>query len=133
MRQAADSPTKPQSYRTTNRGTVRSVILVTRATGNIGRHVVSQLLHAGAAVRALTRNPDSAGLPGDVDVVRGDLSDPGILDACLDEVGATPAVFLGALTRHARRVVYPLFERVGDGPERQTDKIIARIAPEPAG
>jgi uncharacterized protein YbjT (DUF2867 family) len=33
---------------------------------------------------ALARNPDSAGLPDGVEVVRGDLADPGALDACLD-------------------------------------------------
>lgn len=37
-------------------------ILVTGATGNVGRHVVSQLLGANARV-AMTRNPDDAGLP----------------------------------------------------------------------
>ncbi len=69
------------SYRTTNRGTVQSVILVIGATGNVGRHIVSQLLGTGAAVRALTHNPESAGLPGGVDVVRGDLSVSETLDA----------------------------------------------------
>lgn len=38
-------------------------ILVTGATSNVGRHVVSQLLGADARVRAMTRNPDDAGLP----------------------------------------------------------------------
>ncbi len=131
MGQTAGSPTKPQSYRTTNRGTVRSVILVTRATGNIGRHVLSQPRHAGVAVRALDRNIGTTCLP--VDVVRDDLSDPGMLDASLDGVEAAPAVFLDAVTRHARRIVYPLYERVGDGPERRTDTIITRIAAELAG
>lgn len=41
--------------------------LVTAATGNVGRQVVSQLLRTGATVSALTRNPDSAALPADVD------------------------------------------------------------------
>src|SRR5918998_3327640 len=58
----------------------QSVILVTGATGNVGRQVVSQLLDTGAAVRALTRDPDSAGLPDGVDVVRGDLSVPDTLN-----------------------------------------------------
>jgi uncharacterized protein YbjT (DUF2867 family) len=33
----------------------QDVILVTGATGHVGRQVVSQLLRTGAAVRALTR------------------------------------------------------------------------------
>lgn len=47
-------------------------ILVTGATGNIGRLVVDQLLAAGATdVRALANRPADAGLPPEVEVVRG--------------------------------------------------------------
>jgi uncharacterized protein YbjT (DUF2867 family) len=48
------------------------MILVTGATGNIGRHVVTTLLDEGQEVRALTRDPERAGLPSEVDVVTGD-------------------------------------------------------------
>jgi uncharacterized protein YbjT (DUF2867 family) len=48
------------------------MILVTGATGNIGRHVVSTLLGDGREVRALTRDPERAGLPPEVDIVTGD-------------------------------------------------------------
>jgi uncharacterized protein YbjT (DUF2867 family) len=61
-------------------------ILVTGATGNVGRELVAQLRAGGRAVRALTRNPKSANLPGDVEVVAGDLSAPATLDACLDGI-----------------------------------------------
>lgn len=44
-------------------------ILVTGATGNVGRPLVEELLTAGAQVRALSRHPDSSGLPADVEVV----------------------------------------------------------------
>lgn len=50
-------------------------ILVTGATGTIGRQVVEQLLKRGAAVRALARDPAKANLPADVTVVQGDLLD----------------------------------------------------------
>src|SRR5690349_6280656 len=63
-------------------------ILVTGATGNVGRQVVSQLLITDARVRALSRNPDAAGLPSEVEVVRGDLTVPASLDRCLDGVDA---------------------------------------------
>ncbi|RJQ82296.1 NAD-dependent epimerase/dehydratase family protein [Pseudonocardiaceae bacterium YIM PH 21723] len=57
-------------------------VLVTGATGNVGRHVVDLLLGAGESVRAVTRRPDSAGLPDGVDVRGGDLSDAaGLADA----------------------------------------------------
>lgn len=51
-------------------------ILVTGATGNVGRHVVAQLLEAGQPVRALTRRPATANLPEGVEVVAGDLTKP---------------------------------------------------------
>jgi uncharacterized protein YbjT (DUF2867 family) len=55
------------------------VTLVTKATGNVGRHVLVQLLGTGAAARALIRNPESAGLSEDA--MRGGLSVPATLDA----------------------------------------------------
>jgi uncharacterized protein YbjT (DUF2867 family) len=50
-------------------------ILVTGATGTIGRHVVEQLVKRGADVRALAREPAKANLPAGVTVVQGDLLD----------------------------------------------------------
>jgi uncharacterized protein YbjT (DUF2867 family) len=50
-------------------------ILVTGATGNVGRHVVLQLVQRGAQVRALVRNPVDANLPEGVEIVQGDLLD----------------------------------------------------------
>ena len=91
-------------------------ILVTGSTGNIGRHVVDQLSAAGAEFRAMTRDPDAARLPAHLDVVRGDLTVPETLDACLREIDtvfmvwvAPPEAIAGALERiatHARRIVY---------------------------
>jgi uncharacterized protein YbjT (DUF2867 family) len=52
-------------------------ILVTGATGNVGRLVVDELLALGATgVRALTVNPARAALPAQVEVVRGYLGRP---------------------------------------------------------
>ena len=48
------------------------MILVTGATGNIGRLVVTTLLDEGQEVRALTRDPECARLPSEVDVFTGD-------------------------------------------------------------
>jgi uncharacterized protein YbjT (DUF2867 family) len=36
---------------------VQETVLVSGATGNVGRNVVSELLNRGARARALTRNP----------------------------------------------------------------------------
>ncbi|MGH3916871.1 MAG: NAD(P)H-binding protein [Pseudonocardiaceae bacterium] len=57
---------------------------MTGATGTVGRHVVEQLLTAGADVRALSRRPESAGLPAAVEVVGGDLEDPVSLVSAFD-------------------------------------------------
>ncbi|MFG2004464.1 SDR family oxidoreductase [Spirillospora sp. NPDC048911] len=54
-------------------------ILVTGATGAIGRLVVEQLVDRQVPVRALSRSPHKAALPAAVDVVAGDLADPGSL------------------------------------------------------
>lgn len=43
-------------------------IVVTGATGNVGRPLVSELLAAGAHVRAVTRQPAPAGFPPEVEV-----------------------------------------------------------------
>ena len=61
-------------------------ILVTGATGNIGRHVVDRLMQAGVRVRALTRNPEAANLPDSVEIVQGDLDRPETLAAAFENV-----------------------------------------------
>jgi uncharacterized protein YbjT (DUF2867 family) len=64
---------------------VAALILVSGATGSLGRRVVRELSAAGAAVRAMVRDPASATdlvAPG-VEVVQGDFDDPDTLDAAL--------------------------------------------------
>lgn len=92
-------------------------VLVTGATGRIGRAVIDQLVDAGVPVRALVRRPESAAtLPTTVEVVTGDLTVPASLDAALTAVRAVflvwtapphtaPAV-VDRLAAHPRRVVY---------------------------
>lgn len=50
-------------------------ILVSGATGRVGRHVVEQLVERGAKVRALTRDPAKVSFPPDVEIEQGDLLD----------------------------------------------------------
>jgi uncharacterized protein YbjT (DUF2867 family) len=54
-------------------------VLVTGATGPVGRHLVTTLVERGACVRAVTRKPDDAALPDGVDVVPGDLTEASTL------------------------------------------------------
>ncbi|ONI75017.1 hydroxylase [Actinosynnema sp. ALI-1.44] len=63
-------------------------ILVTGATGNVGRPLVAQLLAAGHSVRALTRDPARADLPRGAEVVTGDLADASTLTGVFTGVTA---------------------------------------------
>ncbi|MGY0235773.1 NmrA family NAD(P)-binding protein [Longispora urticae] len=69
--------------------------LVTGATGTVGRQVVGQLLRAGQRVRALTRNPATAGLPDGVEVVAGDLTDPASVAPALQGVTGLHLITFG--------------------------------------
>ncbi|WP_435849160.1 NAD(P)H-binding protein [Streptomyces lavendulocolor] len=69
--------------------------LVTGATGTVGRQVVAELLRLGRPVRALSRDPGKADLPGGVEVVRGDLTDPEGLTAALDGVSGLHLITFG--------------------------------------
>ncbi|MDP9849574.1 NAD(P)H-binding protein [Streptosporangium lutulentum] len=70
-------------------------ILVTGATGTVGRHVVGELVQAGRRVRALTRNPVRADLPAGVEVVAGDLTVTDSLVPALDGVTAVHLITFG--------------------------------------
>lgn len=61
-------------------------ILVTGATGQIGRQVIQQLVSRGAAVRALVRDPAKADLPAGVEIAVADLLDVDALRAALSGV-----------------------------------------------
>lgn len=61
-------------------------ILIIGASGNVGGQVLSQLTNTGAKIRALVRNPEAARFPPQVEIVRGDLTRPETLDACLDDI-----------------------------------------------
>ena len=91
-------------------------VLVTGATGRVGRLVITHLLHEGVPVRALTRRPGVAGLPAEVEIASGDLTVPESLDAPLQGVSAVflvwtappasaPAV-IERLAMDSRRVVF---------------------------
>ena len=114
--------------------TEQGKILVTGATGNVGGQVVSQLLDAGAAVRAFVRDPDTAGRKAGVEVVKGDLSEPKTLEAALEGVASVflmwpffavegTAAVVEAIAKHARRLVYLSSEGVRGGAREQADPI----------
>jgi uncharacterized protein YbjT (DUF2867 family) len=61
-------------------------IVITGATGNVGRPLVSLLAAAGARVRAVTRTPDTAGFPAGVQAV----------SSAVDALAGASAVFLNS-------------------------------------
>lgn len=92
-------------------------VLVIGATGKVGRHVVDGLRKEGAEVRALARNPDTAGLPVDVEVVAGDLTSPASLRPAMDGIDTVfllwpsfaadgAAAVVDLIAEHASRIVY---------------------------
>jgi uncharacterized protein YbjT (DUF2867 family) len=114
------------------------VVMVTGASGRVGRRVVAGLLGRGATVRAVTRDPDAAGLPGGAEVVRADLSVPDTLEGSLQGIDVVflvwpfltlPAegasAFLKVVGKHARRVVFLSSMAVPDQAERGSAAIVA--------
>lgn len=63
-----------------------NTILVTGATGNVGRPLVTLLVEAGMRVRAVTRDPRGAHLPADVELV----------DDAVDGLAGSSAAFLNS-------------------------------------
>ena len=61
-------------------------IVVSGATGNVGRPLVADLLEAGAEVRAVSRRPDTAGFPAEVKV----------FDSAAAAIPGASAVFLNS-------------------------------------
>ena len=61
-------------------------ILVTGATGRVGRHVVQQLTDRGAKVRVLVRDPAKTDFPSQVEIAKGDLLDIDALRAAFKGV-----------------------------------------------
>ncbi|ORW94718.1 hypothetical protein AWB92_10375 [Mycobacterium sp. IEC1808] len=98
-------------------------ILVTGATGRVGRHLVTQLAAAGHPVRALIRDPSKAAtFPPSVEAVVADLTEPRSLTAAFDRaervfvLAPTPPIpdmeqleinaFVAAEQAGARHIVY---------------------------
>jgi uncharacterized protein YbjT (DUF2867 family) len=108
------------------------MILVTGAAGTVGRQVVIQLAARGQHVRAVTRDPASAGLPAGVAVVAADLTDPASLEPHLADVDSVFLVWpfteperaadLGSrvvqvLARRVSRIVYLSAEAAAGRPD----------------
>jgi uncharacterized protein YbjT (DUF2867 family) len=87
-------------------------VLVTGATGKVGRHVVAGLLERGVDVRALVRRSVGSGLPGEVHVVQGDLGRPETVAAAAESSDSAFLLWPGFSAQGAAEVVEALARRV---------------------
>ncbi|REE96844.1 NAD(P)H-binding protein [Thermomonospora umbrina] len=111
------------------------MFLVVGATAHFGRQTVESLVAEGHRVRALSRTPESAGLPASVEVVRGDLTDGSTLKPALAGVTGLFLVLpygmdAGPLLRAAKeagvdRIVFLSSGAIVDGATEQPDVIAA--------
>ncbi|MFD1539270.1 NAD(P)H-binding protein [Nonomuraea guangzhouensis] len=109
------------------------MFLVTGATGVVGRPLVQLLVSQGAKVRAVTRDPQAAGLPDGVEVVEADPALPSSLASCLDGVTglflhpravglAAPELLALAKERGVTRVAVLSAENVDDDLDHQPSR-----------
>jgi uncharacterized protein YbjT (DUF2867 family) len=90
------------------------MILVTGATGNVGRQVVRELVELGRSVRAMSRDPGRAGLPDGVEVVRGDPADAASVTAALHGIDQVFVVLVGDV--EAQALGFAAAARFASGP-----------------
>ncbi|MFE6857993.1 NAD(P)H-binding protein [Nocardia sp. NPDC057668] len=109
------------------------MFFVVGATAHFGRQAVDALLAAGQPVRALTRRPESAGLPAGAEVVVGDLTSE---ESLVQALSGVEAIFLvlpyqmdvaplvaAARRTGVRRIVFLSSGAVVDGSATQPDVI----------
>jgi uncharacterized protein YbjT (DUF2867 family) len=101
-----ETDTEPNQFITPGR------VLVIGATGKVGRHVVAGLIGEGVHVWALVRDPGTAGLPDDVELVEGDLSRPETVRAAAQGADAAFLLWPGFDPTGAAEVVSGLAEEV---------------------
>ena len=89
------------------------MILVTGATGTVGREVVAQLLAQGQQVRAMTRNPSQAKIDSRAQVVHGDFNDSKSLEAAVVGVEKAFSLVFGPQTGAQEKEFARLAKKAG--------------------
>jgi uncharacterized protein YbjT (DUF2867 family) len=110
------------------------MIVITGATGRVGRPLINLLRNASAGVRAISRDAAAADLPAGVEIVEGDPSRPDTVADALDGArslflhpravgdGAADLVDL-AQRRGVRRVVALSAINIDDEPSKQPSRL----------
>jgi len=109
------------------------MIVITGATGTVGRLLIEVLTETGADVRAVSRAPEVAGLPAGVEVVPGDPAQPATMAAALHgatslflhprAAGSDPHLLVSiAREQGVRRVVALAAANVDDDPDLQPSR-----------
>jgi uncharacterized protein YbjT (DUF2867 family) len=96
------------------------MLLVTGATGTIGRPLIDLLVNEGAKVRAITHDPGPTGLPEGVEVVAADLSHP---DTAAPALEGVTALFL-----HPRAVGLAAAQLLALARQRGVQRVVALSA-----
>lgn len=96
------------------------MILVTGATGTVGRPLVDLLASEGVKVRAVTHNPQAVDLPAGVEAAPGDLSRP---DTIAPHLEGVTALFL-----HPRAVGLAAGELLALARQRGVQRVVALSA-----
>lgn len=125
------------------------MILITGATGKVGRDVVDGLLEQGHSLRAVSRRPESAALPPAVDVRWGAPDDTPAMTAALQGVESAFVVLVGDVEAQAKgfaaaaraagglkrlvllsssSVVHPVTHRIGEE-HRAAEDILTGLVP----
>ncbi|WP_086710974.1 NAD(P)H-binding protein [Streptomyces antimycoticus] len=103
------------------------MIVVTGATGNVGRPLVEALTAIGEQVTAVSRRPAGPELPEGVRHHQADLADPASLRPALDGADALFLLFAGEL-RIGERLVRELLEDAGSAGVRRVVVLSSQAA-----
>ncbi|MFJ2199780.1 NAD(P)H-binding protein [Streptomyces violaceusniger] len=103
------------------------MIVVTGATGNVGRPLVEALAAVGEQVTAVSRRPGGTELPEGVRHHQADLADPGSLRPALDGADALFLLFAGELLT-GERPVRELLETAGSAGVRRVVVLSSQAA-----